>query len=511
MYWHEDGAARAFTAADMAATARLVDKLPNVDAVFGLAMEDVPPRSRDVVGLSIMARNTSKHIRVLCFTPDGAEAMLAMRDVVGPHPWFSVGFTAHGPLRWTNLALDIFYRSAGHGLPATINGEPMAGVSGPVTLAGSCAVGTAEILAGIVVNQLLEPGRPLVFNLGLAHTFDMRTSIAVTGGPENHLYAWAAAEMGRFYRIPSASWVSTESVCPDAQAGLEKMAGFLSHLQSGVSSIWSVGQLESELTFSPAQAVIDNEMIGYARRYLRGIDTSDESLALSAIREVGIGRIVPRPRSHDGALPRRAVPARDPASGNGAPTGRRKARPVSTSAPGNAPASSWPSRSTTGSRRSRSASWNAWRRSSSGSTRSKDRLGSARGSKTGTGQPSISSGTRPGNPGPRYRWQPLSPPGHTCHVFCAGSSSGSPCTRFHTAKPGWNLHTPPLLPGFAPRARRLFRDLKPTRASPAPPATGAATAMARRASTGIPSAKNAAIRTGSTVVATPPILHQNAW
>ncbi len=288
MYWYERDAARAFTAADMAAAARLVDKLPNVDAIFGLSMEDVPPRARDVVGLSLMARNTSKHVRVLCFTPAGVEAMMAMRDVVGTHPWFSVGFTAHGPLRWTNLALDIFYRSAGHGLPTTINGEPMAGVSGPVTLAGSCAVGTAEILAGIVVNQLLEPGRPLIFNLGLAHTFDMRTSIAVTGGPENHLYARAAAEMGRHYGIPSASWVSTESLCPDSQAALEKMAGFLSHLQSGVSCIWSVGQLESELTFSPAQAVIDNEMIGYARRYLRGMDASDESLALSTIREVGI-------------------------------------------------------------------------------------------------------------------------------------------------------------------------------------------------------------------------------
>jgi trimethylamine---corrinoid protein Co-methyltransferase len=288
MYWYEKGEARLFNSADMAAAARLVDKLPNVDVIFGLAMDDVPPRARDVVGLSIMARNTSKHVRVLCFTPAGAEAMLAMREVVGPHAWFSIGFTAHGPLRWTNLALDIYWRSRGRGLPATINGEPMAGVSGPVTLAGSCAVGTAEILAGIVANQLAEPGRPLIFNLGLAHTFDMRTAIAVTGGPENHLYAKAAAELGRFYKIPSASWVSTESVCPDAQAGLEKMAGFMTHMQAGVSSIWSVGQLESELTFSPAQAVIDNEMIGYAKRYLRGIDTSDESIALDVIRRVGI-------------------------------------------------------------------------------------------------------------------------------------------------------------------------------------------------------------------------------
>ena len=115
--------------------------------------------------------------------------MAEMKKVIGDYPWFSVGFTAHGPLRWTNLALEIFKRSAGHGIPTTINGEPMAGVSGPVTLAGSAAVGTAEILAGLVINQILEPGRPCVFNLGLAHTFDMRTSIAVTGGPENHLFA----------------------------------------------------------------------------------------------------------------------------------------------------------------------------------------------------------------------------------------------------------------------------------------------------------------------------------
>jgi trimethylamine--corrinoid protein Co-methyltransferase len=66
------------------------------------------------------------------------------------------------------------------------------------------------------------------------------------------------------------------------------MAGFMTHLQQGVSLIWGVGQLESELTLSPAQAVIDDEIIGYARRFLRGIEVSEESLALSVIREVGI-------------------------------------------------------------------------------------------------------------------------------------------------------------------------------------------------------------------------------
>jgi len=284
----ENNAIRPFVKDDLARVARLLDQLENVHGVFGFGLEDVPPRARDVVGLRIMAENTRKHIRVLCFTPQGSDMMVAMQKVVGDYPWFSVGFTAHGPLRWTNLALEIFKRSAGHGIPTSVNGEPMAGVSGPVTIAGASAVGTAEILAGIVINQVLEPGRPCVFNLGLAHTFDMRTSIAVTGGPENHLYAQIAAIMGRFYNIPSASWVSTESMCPDSQAALERMCGFLSHLQSGVSNIWAVGQLESELTFSPAQAVMDDEIIAYAKRYLRGVDVTEETLAVEVTRQVGI-------------------------------------------------------------------------------------------------------------------------------------------------------------------------------------------------------------------------------
>ncbi len=238
--------------------------------------------------LRVMAEHCSKHLRVLCFSPEGAEMLPEMKRVVGDHPWFSIGFPAHGPLRWTRLAVEIFKRTSGHGIPVSVNGEPMAGVSGPVTLAGTAAVGNAEILAGTVLIQLLEPGRPCTYNLGLAHIFDMRTAIAVTGGPENALLASASARMGRFHDLPSASWVSTESMSAEAQAALEKMFGFQTHMTEGVTNIWGVGQLESELTFSPAQAVIDNEMIAFAQRYRRGFDTNPEALALDVSRSVGV-------------------------------------------------------------------------------------------------------------------------------------------------------------------------------------------------------------------------------
>ena len=75
---------------------------------------------------------------------------------------------------------------------------------------------------------------------------------------------------------------------PDSQAALEKSIGFLTHTVGGVSNIWGVGQLESEMTISPAQAVIDNEIIQYVKRFNRGVEVSDETLAIDLVREVGI-------------------------------------------------------------------------------------------------------------------------------------------------------------------------------------------------------------------------------
>jgi len=66
------------------------------------------------------------------------------------------------------------------------------------------------------------------------------------------------------------------------------MFGFHTHLEEGVSSIWGIGQLESEMTLSPAQAVIDNEMIRYAKRYQRGVGVTPDELALDVTRSVGI-------------------------------------------------------------------------------------------------------------------------------------------------------------------------------------------------------------------------------
>ena len=49
MNMFEEGSLRPFTSKDMARWARLLDRLPNLDGVFSYAMDDVPPKARDVV------------------------------------------------------------------------------------------------------------------------------------------------------------------------------------------------------------------------------------------------------------------------------------------------------------------------------------------------------------------------------------------------------------------------------------------------------------------------------
>ena len=288
MYVFDGRERREAASRDLAAVARLSDHLESVHGVMGMSLKDVPPRHRDFVGLRVIAENCRRHARALVFTPEGAEALAEMKQVF-PGNWLSLGFTAHGPLRWTNLALSVFEKSAGHGIPVSVNGEPVIGASAPVTLAGSLAVGNAEILAGIVVNQILEPGRMVIYNLGLPRVFDMRHATAATAAPEVALCARASAELGRFYGIPSCSWASTESCFEDEQAALEKMFALHTHSYNRASVVWGLGQLEASMTMSLAQMVIDDEMVAFCRRYERDFAVNEQTLALDLIKEVGIG------------------------------------------------------------------------------------------------------------------------------------------------------------------------------------------------------------------------------
>jgi trimethylamine--corrinoid protein Co-methyltransferase len=283
---------RELLSTDLAALTRVAEACPDIDGMVGTSVGDFPPHARDVAGFRVMARHTAKHLRPCSFTPQGATAMIEMAHVLadGPlreRPLVSFGYSIVSPLHWSATGLGVFRNSSGHGLPLMINSEPMGGGTAPVTLAGCLALANADALSGVVIAQLLERGRPVIFNLGFAHVLDMASGMALTGAPENALLQAAGAELARFHNLPSASWMSTESMVADAQAAAETMMTGFAHAAWGVNIVWGAGNLESTLCMSAEKLVIDDDIIGSIRRFLRGIEVTEETLALDLIREVG--------------------------------------------------------------------------------------------------------------------------------------------------------------------------------------------------------------------------------
>ncbi|MGQ9554244.1 MAG: trimethylamine methyltransferase family protein [Anaerolineae bacterium] len=282
------------TSADLAELARIVDACDNIHGMVGTTVSDYPPNCRDFVGFRIMAANTAKHLRPCIYTPQGGQLVLEMAQVLlggvplRERPIVSTGFSIVSPLHWTALALGVFRETAGFGVPVMINSEPLGGATAPITLAGCLVIGDADVLSGLVIIQLLEPGRPCIYNIGFAHVMDMRTAIALTGAPENALLQAAGADLARFHGLPSAAWMSTEAMVADQQAAFEKMTTGLAHAASGVNLIWGAGNLESTLAMSPEALVMDDEIAGYFLRFRRGFSVEDDDLAVSLIKAVGL-------------------------------------------------------------------------------------------------------------------------------------------------------------------------------------------------------------------------------
>jgi trimethylamine--corrinoid protein Co-methyltransferase len=166
----------------------------------------------------------------------------------------------------------------------------MAGSTGPVTLAGVLAMQSAELLAGIVLTQMISPGTPVIFG-STSTNIDMKSGALCIGSPELSQMVAAHAQLARYYGIPSRSGGAlTDASSPDAQAGFESMMALLTTANSGVDFVLhSAGILSAYLAFSYEKFVLDDEMCGMVRRLRRGFVVSPETLAYDVIAKVGSG------------------------------------------------------------------------------------------------------------------------------------------------------------------------------------------------------------------------------
>ena len=194
------------------------------------------------------------------------------------------------PLKYDARMLGALMEYAQAGQAQLIACLAIAGATGPVTLAGSLALQNAEILAGIVLAQMVREGTPVVF-AGSSSNAEMRSGSLSIGSPEMAMNTAATAQMGRYYNLPVRSGGAVcDAKLPDSQAAYESMMSLLMARVSGINFVLhSAGILDSYNCMSYEKFIIDDEMCGMVKRIKQGYEVNPDTLALDVIKEVGPG------------------------------------------------------------------------------------------------------------------------------------------------------------------------------------------------------------------------------
>ena len=283
--------------ADIEMGAKVADALEHIDWVMPMgSVQDVPPTVADLYEFEAVVTNTTKPFVFIGYTPQGVELVYEMAaevagglDKLQDRPFLIFYPEPISPLVHPADVIDRLFISADLNMPQMQGPSIQFGATAPVTLAGGLVQGTAEALMCLVLAQLRNPGCP--FSMGCNFgVFDMSTGLLALASPEMSLALAAQAEVAASFGLPTWGLAgSTGAKVLDAQAGAESAFSILAQGLGGLNLIHDVGYMDDGMVCSTAQLVLGNENIGMTKRFIRGININQETLAREAIEKVGPG------------------------------------------------------------------------------------------------------------------------------------------------------------------------------------------------------------------------------
>ena len=222
---------------------------------------------------------------------DIASIVAGGAEALKEKPFYStIACFAISPLKLCTQSTLNMQAAVRHHIPVALSSAPMAGSTSPMTMAGTLAQLHAEEMFGITLCQLIRPGAPVLYG-GIPGRANLHDLGYQGGAVECGMMNAAIHQLAHHIKVPNynSSGLS-DSKIPDTQAGWEKAMTTLLAAMGGSNYIHhAAGMLESMLTVSYEQYVIDDEIIGMCCKVLNGIKVDDEHLALETIDEVGPG------------------------------------------------------------------------------------------------------------------------------------------------------------------------------------------------------------------------------
>jgi trimethylamine--corrinoid protein Co-methyltransferase len=278
----EDGKRRSATHQDVCNLITLQDALTAVDIVRPTVTATDLGEYSDLVEIAELARRTKKPIVHRTLSPNRVDAAVELlatarggKHILRSHPNFATLYCPISPGYFTEENILCMLKWAEFSIPITLLSMAMGGASAPVTLLGELVVVNTDILAWIVVLQILFPGLKLLYG-SVSSVLDMRTGILPLGAPERGMLNSGAAIMGHYYGMPSmCGGLSSDAKELDVQAGYEKAITAIPLLLEGASIIYGVGATDAGSEISYSQMIMDAEFIGGLRRMMQGISIHD--------------------------------------------------------------------------------------------------------------------------------------------------------------------------------------------------------------------------------------------
>jgi trimethylamine--corrinoid protein Co-methyltransferase len=194
------------------------------------------------------------------------------------------------PLTYDDVMLEAMFIYAENSQPLMIACCSLPGATSPVTISGTLAVNNAEVLAGIVLSQLIKPGLGVIYG-NTSGSCDLRYATPAIGGVETSLITAAVAALTKHYKIPSRSGGSlTDAKAIDMQAGVESTITILPTIMSGINFVFqSCGILDSFNVLSYEKFVLDEQTIRMLNRWSEGFEITDELIGSDVIEKIGPG------------------------------------------------------------------------------------------------------------------------------------------------------------------------------------------------------------------------------
>lgn len=277
--------------------AKVADACENIDWVmpFG-SSQDVPPVAADLYEFEAVVKNTTKPIVFCGYSSRGvglvyqmaAEAAGGM-DNLRAKP-FLVGYPEPiTPLTYPSEVVGRMLLTAEAGQPQIPCGAQQPGATSPITLAGTIAQATAENIMSIAIIQLKRQGAPVFMGCNIGGC-NMDTGIMSMVPPEASLGLSAQTQVARSFGLPSWGLAgATDSKLIDAQAGAEAGLSLLAQGLAGLNFIHDPGYIDMGMICSTDMLVLSNELIGWVKRFMKGIRVNHDTLATDIIEQVGPG------------------------------------------------------------------------------------------------------------------------------------------------------------------------------------------------------------------------------